>query len=326
MKNRETRKIRDRVVAIRRLTIASAAALTLAGVAGVESPARACSLQIPGLYDRSVWPGPEHVPTNPRLVVRYRVVRGAAVVPPVGSGLVLQDADGTPIPAAVEIAGDDAVVRPVAPLLPNHTYQLADNLNVPCDTYQNPCVVASEPQVFASFTTGAGADESPPVFGGTRSIEVLEHFICESDACCGPYDVYQVRVGWDSGTDDVAGSDLRYNVYRREGASLAPVAAGVGGTELVGSAVCSGSSGASFEPGVYVVRAVDGAGNEDANTVGRQLGDPCSSSGSGSGCAVAGDRVAPTSPVVLVVAALLLFAAVLTGRLATRPRRHPIRR
>jgi hypothetical protein len=325
MKNRETLKNRDRVVAIRRLTIASAAALTLAGVAGVESPARACSLAIPGLYNRSVWPGPEHVPTNPRLVVRYQAVRwDAAAVPAVGSGLVLQDADGTTIPAAIEIAGDDAVLRPAAPLLPNHAYQLADTLNVPCDTYNNPCVIASEPQVFASFTTGDGADNSAAVFGGTRSTEVLEHFVCDNSACCGPYDAYQVRVGWDSGTDDVAGSDLRYNVYRREGASLAPVAAGVGGTELVGSVMCSGGLGTSLEPGVYVVRAVDGAGNEDANTVGRQLGDPCSSNSSG--CAVAGDRVTPPSPVVLIVAALLLLAALLTGRLATRPRRHAIRR
>ena len=48
------------------------------------------------------------------------------------------------------------------------------------------------------------------------------------------------------------------------------------------------------------------------------LGDPCSSNGGG--CAVAGDRVAPPSPVALIVAALLLCAAMLTGRLATRRR------
>ena len=59
--------------------------------------------------------------------------------------------------------------------------------------------------------------------------------VCDNDACCGPYDAYQVRVGWDSGTDNVAGSDLRYNVYRREGASLVRVAAEVSGTELYGS-------------------------------------------------------------------------------------------
>jgi hypothetical protein len=96
-------------------------------VVGVEADAQACSLAAGGIYDRTVWPGPDtQPPVNTRVIVRYGLVSYAGLPdqqpPAIGPDLVLLDGDGTIVPATSEVVGYDVILRPDAPLLPNHAY------------------------------------------------------------------------------------------------------------------------------------------------------------------------------------------------------------
>ena len=106
-------------------------------------------------------------------------------------------------------------------------------------------------------------------------------------------------------------------MYRRDGATLTPVATWVAGARLAGSAWCSGAWGSPNLPrGSYIVRAVDYAGNEDTNSVALELGDPCQDRG---GCAVGGAEPRPSfAPAAIAAAGVLL----LTGLLRLRARRR----
>jgi hypothetical protein len=144
---------------------------------------------------------------------------------------------------------------------------------------------------------------------------------CDDGACCGPYDVHYVDLMWSAATDDVAGADVRYNVYRREGGMLTPVAMRVAGTTLAGAAWCSGAWGSpNLQAGSYVVRAVDYAGNEDTNNKTLQLGNPCRDV---TGCAVGGAKPRMSSGAAALAAAggLLL----LTGLVRLRARHRALR-
>ena len=254
----------------------------LSWLPGFPRPARGCSTIGPGINTRSTWPGPDSaIPTNARFVVSY--FPGGSGVPTFGPDLMLLDADGTQIPTTMEGGGSSVVIRASGDLLPNHGYQLADRRTIPCNAITGDCALAATPQVFASFTTGPGADTVAPTFAGVTGVAVANHLTCNSDACCGTYDAYVAEASWAAGSDDLAGSDIRYNVYR--GSSLTLVAALVPGTSTSGTRICSGSFGdGAFQPGDYVVRAVDWAGNEDTNVAARHLDDPCNSGG---GCSLA---------------------------------------
>lgn len=285
-------KSRDSAVAIRSPGWMVVAALTAALLTSRESEVQACSFVGPGIFSRSVWPGPDqHPPTNTRIVVSYKM--GADFlgfdVPKVGPDVALLDGDGTPVAFSFEVVASQVVIRPATALLPNHLYQIADRRTVPCDQTQNECTLANESLAFASFTTGPGADTAPPAFAGLASIAPGDRLSCDNGACCGTYDVHSIGLSWLAGLDDSAGGDLRYNVYRRAGdapAAMSLLAGLVTGTELRGFQTCSGQFPGSLEmsPGTYVVRAVDWAGNEDSNATGGRLDNVCS----GQGCSMAG--------------------------------------
>jgi hypothetical protein len=170
---------------------AGIALLTALTVAGLEAQARACSLIPPGIYSRTVWPGQDtHPPLNTRVVVSYDL--GPTQFPPqpapIGPDLVLLDMDGTVVPTTQEIAGGDVILRPEAPLLPNHGYEVADRRTVPCTSasaLMDPCTLTDAPVAFSSFTTGAAADGTAPTFAGITSSSFGEHLVCDNSACCG---------------------------------------------------------------------------------------------------------------------------------------------
>jgi MYXO-CTERM domain-containing protein len=315
----------------RSVTIASPARLTvglalaaLVAVAAVPSPVRACVLMRPGIRGRVVWPGAgQQPPVNTRLVVSYQATSYPDIgsVPPFGPDIELRGADGQPVAITTETVGNDVVVRPDAPLLQAHDYQLFDRQAVPCDALQNQCTLLAAAQPLASFTTAADTDTTPPRFDGLASVTVLRHDVCDADACCGPYDSFIVSLGWPPATDDRQGLEVRYNVYRRsdQGAPALTLVAGFMSTTMLNGSVACGSSAGPFtpilQPGRYVVRAVDAAGNEDANTTEQTLGDACAQSRTGWGCDVAGDR-GPAAGVA-GLAGLVAFTA-----LAARRRRR----
>ncbi len=282
--------------------------------------ARACSFPEPGIASRSVWPGAEQaVPTNARLVVRYNLTGTPLNVPALGPDLLLLETNGWEVAASREVLGTTVVLRPEGGLQPNHAYQLADRRTIPCSgDGADPCPLAAEPQVFASFTTSAVADTAPPVFGGITNIGVTSHQDCNSGACCGTYDAYSVEASWATASDDVAAGDVRYNFYRREGSSLTLIQELVAGTSAYGAVACSGTWGAPLVPGDYVVRAVDWAGNEDSNLTTRRLENPCDSEPS---CALAGSRPSSGRSPWLVAAVTMVVAGTMVWRRRAKRRR-----
>jgi hypothetical protein len=130
------------------------------------------------------------------------------------------------------------------------------------------------------------------------------------NCCITPYEGYDVRLNWPDATDDVA-SAVVYNVYRRDEATSSSmlVAAflppgGMSGMVPTGRAP---PTAWMLKYGTYSVRAVDWAGNEDANESTLELSpDDVPKPAAGSfGCSVAG---AP-GPSALGLAALLLALA-----------------
>jgi hypothetical protein len=206
-------------------------------------------------------------------------------VPALGSDVALLDADGSPVAASIEVIGSRVVLQPSAALLPNHGYQIADRRTVPCDHNQKGCALTDEPRAFASFTTGTAADTKAPMFSGVASMVIGRRETCDNSGCCGPYDEVPVVLSWHPGSDDLAGGDLRYNVYYRrdsDPATVSPVATLVEGTAFFGFQTCSvgvvaarSVTAAPIEtaPGTYMIRAVDWGGNEESNSVGQVLVD-----------------------------------------------------
>jgi hypothetical protein len=142
--------------------------------------------------------------------------------------------------------------------------------------------------------------------------------------------MHMVDLLWSAAADDVAGADVRYNLYRRESTGLTPVATRVAGTQLTGAAVCSGTWGGTNLPaGTYIVRAVDWAGNEDTNNVPLELGNPCRGTTPGTststrpqGCAAAGGGPRTSSGAAAIAAAAVLLLA---GLLRSKARRRTAR-
>lgn len=267
-----------------------AAAVAIATMISSQVDADACgNLPGPGILARSVWPAPDqHPPTNTRLVVSYELQATSPgfEVPALGSDVALLDADGTLVAASVEVIGSRVVLEPSEALLPNHAYQIVDRRTVPCGyPSQNGCALTDEPHAFASFTTGTVTDTVAPMFSGVLSISIGQRVTCADVGCCGPFDEVPVTLSWSSGSDDLAGGDLRYNAYYRpdstpEAVSL--VAGLVAGTELRGLQSCSVGVSRSITgpieagPGTYILRAVDWAGNETPSSAGQVLADLCS--------------------------------------------------
>jgi hypothetical protein len=292
------------------------------GPAAFESTARACSASFPSIHSRSVWPAPDGVPTNGRLLVTYQG-QSTSGLPTLGADVVMLDGE-TNVPIRVD-SGNPVVVQPIEPLLPNHSYQLADRRTVPCAPQMVSCAAGSEVVPFATISTGDGPDNAPPVFAGLDAISVAPLESCSAESCCGPYDLHRVTLSWKAGVDDVAGANLSYRIYRRDGAELQKIVDRHTGTTYQGVSVCSGLVQAewghpSLADGLYVVRALDWAGNEDSNEVDIALSPPCSPRGGG-GCGVA-SATARATPFVLGILALLAVLSVRGPR--SRCHRHEV--
>jgi len=81
---------------------------------------------------------------------------------------------------------------------------------------------------------------------------------------------------WEPAQDAVSGGAVLYNVYGPEAGDLYP--AFVDATNLIGSVACDRyPSPSTFRgtPGIYRVRAIDWAGNEDSNVTMRTLSNAC---------------------------------------------------
>jgi hypothetical protein len=291
------------------VVLAGSFALPALLVAGVPSPAHACSPVPGGIHSRTVWPGDGNLPTNTRVVVSYGVGSSDGAIPAIGPDLTLLDADGSTVAITTEVSGTAVVIRPNAPLLPNHGYQIADRRAVPCGIgFPAGCELAAAPAVFASFTTGATADDAAPTFAGLSGYHIGDRSSCQTaGSCCSVYDINYVDLMWPAAADDIAGADVRYNVYRRD-RSTAPalVATRISGTTLSGAAVCSGHWGGPELPaGFYMVRAVDWAGNEDANAQEVHIGDACAGGGVFS-CSVDNAPPPATWPIAATIAAGML--------------------
>jgi hypothetical protein len=316
---------RDRNVAFRAAGGLGIAWL-VAGSLLIHAPAaHACSRVGTGIQDRKVWPAAQQgIPVNARLVVEYST--GASVegfdVPALGPDVALLDGD-TPVATTFQLVGSRVVLNPAATLLPNHAYSIADRRTVPCYAIPSGCTLTDAPQVFASFTTGSAVDSTPPTFAGLAPPAVADRLVCDSGACCGPYDVVPVDLSWMTGSDDVAGSDLRYNLYALPDGGVPARSLLVGLADamtLRGFETCAGPFPGELElkPGRYMVRAVDWAGNEDQNSQARSLGQVCSQSinSQPTACAVAGSDARGATN----LGALLIFAAATAVAIAVRRR------
>lgn len=265
------------------------------------APARACSTLGPGILARSVWPGPDQQPpVNTRLAISYQVggpLMPGLEIPELGPDLILLDGDdGKTVDRTTQVVGSTVFIYPAAPLLPDHSYQIADRRSVPCFPGQQDCGLTPQAQVFAAFMTSDSTDVTPPTFGGLKSLAFDARLICGDGACCGPYNVAPASFSWDPASDDTAGTDVRYNVYRTLPGGVVAVALVAGlidATDWRGYQTCSGNSpfAPSIGPGTYLVRAVDWVGNEGAGGIFHALGDGCARptvSPPAGGCAVAG--------------------------------------
>jgi hypothetical protein len=290
---------RSVVIRSRRGAAAGVAAVSaIAALCAAAPRARACSDA--GVYQvvasRTVWPpAGAMLPANARIVVSYHVSSPDVTVEPrLSSDIELRTADGQAVAVAVATIGYDVVVRPVAPLPPGIELRLTDRRALPCGQLGSACALTADPQLIGTFTAGTASDDTPPAFQGLLSVSVGLRQTCTGIECCGHSDSTPVTLAWTAASDETSGADVRYNVY--QGLDLsAPastlIAGFVSGTELSGHITCSGSTSPPATPylpvGVYLVRAVDWAGNEDANdaklVVLSRCEDPIPGSGGGGG-------------------------------------------
>jgi len=174
-------------------------------------------------------------------------------------------------------ADDQPIVllTPTQPLAANTVYELWDRRTIPCDDRNSGCALGA-PASFSSFTTGDFTDSLPPAFAGIGQVAGHDppFSTCANSACCGPYVVRSYDVSWEAARDQ-GDSWVRYNVYRQVGAVDQHVAV----TEYTSSYLqflCEGTTGRLVvKPGVFTVRAVDWAGNEERNGVTHTISDPC---------------------------------------------------
>jgi hypothetical protein len=306
----------DRSVAI--VSSLSVVAALTAMFGAAERIANACGVTQAGIQARSVWPSEDKtVPTNARLFVTY--ASSAEGLADLGSDLALLDGDGTAIPATVEVVEGSVLLKPHADLLPNHAYQLADRRTVPCAAAgTDACAPTNATTPFATITTGPGPDRTPPSFGGLAATSPQPDAICGGDTCCGH--VVPIKFDWTNGTDDVAGVDVRYDVFEQDGAMLVPVARLLPLDGFHGAQVCDGSwGGPDIGPGNYVVRAVDYAGNEDQNLIAHGFSDQCFTDSLIPACEVAGAPPVSGAP-ILLGAAVFAFGGGLLACARRRPR------
>jgi len=232
------------------------------------------------------------VPTN--VEIRLSYFNGQPIGDP---SVLVRPVGGQPITLDIrDHEGEESssvrlvLAKPTEELLANTTYEVLDRVVYGCRPGSAPDSGADclQPHhaVVATFVTGATKDQAPPSFGGVKVPTIHELLVCDSDGCCGPYSGVPVIFDWDPAADDHSPDLVRYNVYRSPAGTTAPgqpVARFKSDFPFMGELLCSGSRhpgagpGAIIEPGVYAVRAVDSAGNEEQNTTVVEVPAACAS-------------------------------------------------
>lgn len=271
----------------------SLAAASLLGLAlwGWSTPrARACSPPRGGVRLESIWPSSGEVPANVRFVVRFAGLPQFAEESIAMRELALRPLDGVgagqAVPALVnELPGSGALwrsfsVQATTPLDVGRDYELVGRFadDAQCGTR---CLIVATPVQLGRFRTGP-ADLVAPVFAGAQRA-TLSGSVCDSTACCGPYNGYAVTF-----TTAPVDEPVQY-VIRAAGTGQV-----VGLDTVRGFFACTGDSPepVRLSIGEYLVRAVDQAGNEDANDHRVRLAPSCPASSGGDGSADSGCTVA----------------------------------
>ncbi len=133
-------------------------------------------------------------PTNACIAVQY--AESPVYPEPVVAELAYVAADG----ARTALAPTEVprVYCPIAPLAPDTDHRLVAS-PVTDDTFD--CVPAEEVELLA-FHTGSGPDDAPPSRPGDVVGESCFRDVCDSSACCGPYDTVVHSSTWTPASDD----------------------------------------------------------------------------------------------------------------------------
>lgn len=184
------------------------------------------------------------------------------VLRPKGGGAVPTTATVSMLPRLSWTAKWVVAVRPDEPLQPMTSYEIVD-ANMPCGGL--PC--PPDPQVVATFMTGAGPDTEPPLFAGLSTLTPGARYVCGSIDCCEPSNVRHVTLDWAPASEPA--------LYRVEDIAGGTVRDLLAATTLETTIDCAGANLFGGSPGPYRVRAVDWAGNVEENDVQRRLEGAC---------------------------------------------------
>ncbi|MCC7000299.1 MAG: hypothetical protein IT370_37215 [Deltaproteobacteria bacterium] len=298
-------------------------ALVVAGLLGLaaqrwpEGRARACSPPR-GVHLRSIWPSGGQLPANVRFVVTFDGLPQFAEESIAMHDLALRPLDGVgagqAVPALVnELAGGGPLQRSLSvqattPLDVGRDYELVGRFadDAQCGTR---CLIVATPVQLGRFRTGP-VDLTAPVFAGAQGA-TFSGSLCDSTACCGPYNGYSVTFATAPVDEPV--------LYVIRAAATGQL---VGLDSQSGFLACTGTSPAQVQltPGEYVVRAVDQAGNEDANDHRVRLAPSCPASSGGDGSAGGGCTVAPGGRTTTGFFAGVLLGIVVVGLVWARRR------
>ncbi|MBI2894689.1 MAG: hypothetical protein HYY06_14135 [Deltaproteobacteria bacterium] len=255
-----------------------ACAVSLASTAAI-----ACSYSQVFRADVVPMDGSAGVPTNAEARILYVGIDLYALDDETAGALMLRPVGGDAITATVEVSslagGIVVTARPEAPLAPLTQYEVLDWVDDSQCSDELGCRM-EEPVVVSRFTTGDSPDDQPPEFAGLTGFGT-EAAACDESACCGPYRVITARPSYDPASDDGPEGSIRYRLYSSDGPALSPVAVGHS-SNLWGFIDCDGGAlgddeigRLDLQVGDYVVRAVDLAGNEDANEIIARLDASC---------------------------------------------------
>jgi hypothetical protein len=163
-----------------------------------------------------------------------------------------------------------------------------------------------------TFTTDDGPDLEKPLFGGTAKVTDTVD-VCDSDACCGPYDGVRSFAEWPAATDNSAGP-LLYRLHREDTGETTTIYVPL----FARFVLCSGDMlGGGVGPvyarkgGRYSVRAVDLSGHESVDAISFVMAE-CGGDGDSvkadTGCAVGRGRSPWPAALVLLLGCLSYLA------------------
>lgn len=176
--------------------LATLLALCTATLISRPDRVRPCTPAQPSVWARHVLPadGTSDVPINARISIvydSYRIPIHHFVVPIVR----IEGAEpiaGSTSTIVTEISVTQVFV-PDAPLAPNTTYEVLDELCVGCGSQTDASGALT---VVARFTTGSTRDDTPPP-PPSGVIADVRLDVCSESSCCGPYQARRIDIRWD---------------------------------------------------------------------------------------------------------------------------------